>query len=89
MKVPRKMGSISLPRREKAELIYKVKEKREKLKMSQAELIKLTGISRATISLLENGGTVDIKVSTLDALAKALKCSPGDIFMSEESTIVD
>ena len=70
-------------------MIYKVKEKREELGMSQAELIKLTGISRATISLLENGGTVDIKVSTLDALAKALKCSPGDIFMSKESTIVD
>lgn len=70
-------------------MIYKVKEKREELGMSQAKLIKLTGISRATISLLENGGTVDIKVSTLAALAKALKCSPGDIFMSEGSTIVD
>lgn len=70
-------------------MIYKVKEKREELKMSQAELIKLTGISRATISLLENGGDVDIKVSTLDALARALKCLPGDIFMREESTKVD
>ncbi len=61
-------------------LIYKVKQRREQLKMSQAELIEKTGISRATISLIENGGDVDIKVSTLDALAKALKCSPASLY---------
>ena len=61
-------------------LIYKVKQRREQLKMSQAELIEKTGISRATISLIENGGDVDIKGSTLDALAKALKCSPASLY---------
>ena len=59
---------------------YKVKERREKLGMSQAELIEKTGLSKATISLLENGGDVDIKVSTLKALASALKCSVSSLF---------
>jgi transcriptional regulator with XRE-family HTH domain len=59
---------------------YKIKERREKLGMSQAELIRKTGLSRATISALENGGRVDIKVSTLNTLASALKCSVGYLF---------
>lgn len=54
---------------------YKVKERREKLGMSQVELIEKSGISKATISLIENDGDLDIKVSTLKALAEALKCS--------------
>lgn len=76
-------------RREGDILIYKVKQRREELGMSQAELIGKTGISRATISLIENGGEVDIKLSTLDAIAKALKCSPASLYLREESTKVD
>lgn len=59
---------------------YHVKERREKLGMSQQDLIKKTGISRATISQLENGADVDIKVSTLKLLSKALKCSVASLF---------
>ena len=59
---------------------YKIKERREKLGISQAELVEKTGLSRATISMLENGGEVDIKVSTLKAIADALKCSPSSLF---------
>lgn len=59
---------------------YKIKERREKMGMTQAELIDKSGISRATISILENGGNIDIKVSTLRSLAKALRCSPGALF---------
>lgn len=61
-------------------MIYKVKERREQLKMSQAELIKKTGLSRALISMIENGADVDIKISTLDAIAKALRCSPASLY---------
>ena len=59
---------------------YKIKERRKKLGMTQAELIKKSGISRATISMLENGYEVDLKVSTLLALAAALKCSVNTLF---------
>lgn len=62
---------------------YKIKERREKLKMSQIELSKRSGICRATLSLLENGADIDVKVSTLDAIAKALKCSPASLFCVE------
>lgn len=59
---------------------YKIKERREKLGLSQVDLINKTGISRATISILENGGEVDIKISTLIKLANALKCSVSTLF---------
>jgi transcriptional regulator with XRE-family HTH domain len=55
---------------------YKGKERREKLGMSQIELIQKSGVSKATISALENGDCIpDIKISTLQKLANALKCS--------------
>lgn len=59
---------------------YKIRERRESIGMSQAELIQKTGLSRATISELENGGNVDIRVSTLKAIAEALRCSPASLF---------
>jgi len=59
---------------------YRIKERRQQLKMTQAELVKKSGISRATISLLENGYDVDIKVSTLHSLAGALRCSVNKLF---------
>lgn len=59
---------------------YKIKEKREKLNMSQIELSRRSGVCRATLSLLENGADIDVKVSTIDAIAKALKCSPASLF---------
>jgi len=55
---------------------YKGKERREKLGMSQIELIQKSGVSKATISKLENGNSdMEIKISTLQKLAAALKCS--------------
>lgn len=62
---------------------YRVKERREELKMSQITLIRKTGICKATISLIENGGDVDIKVSTLVKLGKALKCSVASLIVRE------
>ena len=51
--------------------------------MSQIELSERSGVCRATLSLLENGADIDVKVSTLDAVAKALKCSPASLFCVE------
>lgn len=60
---------------------YRVREKREKIGMSQAELIRRTNVSRTTIYLLENGGDIDVKISTLKAIAKALHCSVSSLFV--------
>lgn len=60
---------------------YKIKQHREKLKMSQQELAQVSGVSRATISGLENG---TIRVTTTDTLIKiasALKKKVSDIFL--------
>lgn len=59
---------------------YRIRERRTALKMTQAELSLKSGLSRATISAIENGEDVDIRVSTLKALAEALKCKPHSLF---------
>ena len=66
--------------RRKEMVKYKIKERREKLGMSQSELIKKTGISRAQISALENGNEIDVRISTLSKVASALKCSVTSLF---------
>lgn len=61
-------------------LNYKIKEIRKKKGISQYKLAELSGISRATLSQLENGAQIDIRISTLMALARALNCSPSKLF---------
>lgn len=58
----------------------RIKERRMELKMTQEELCAKTGLSRATISALENNEDADMKVSTLRALADALECKPHSLF---------
>ena len=55
-------------------LHYMVKERREELGMSQTQLIEKSGVSRSKIYQLENGFEGEIKVGTLLALMKTLKC---------------
>lgn len=60
---------------------YRVKELREKMGISQAELSKRAGVSRTIISGLESG---TIEVTTTDTLLKisnALGCKVTDIFL--------
>lgn len=59
---------------------YKIKDMRRKRGISQGELSKESGIARATISKLENGAEIDIRISTILALSKVLKCSPSKLF---------
>ena len=59
---------------------YRIRERRKVLKMTQEELSLKSGLSRATISAIENGEDVDIRVSTLKRLADALKCKPHSLF---------
>ncbi|CAM3827707.1 helix-turn-helix domain-containing protein [Mesobacillus thioparans] len=50
-----------------------------KKKMSVTELSDRVGITMANLSILKNGKAKAIRVSTLDAICKALECQPGDI----------
>ena len=55
-----------------------------KRKMSVTELADKVGITIANISVLKNGKAKAIRLSTLEAICRALKCQPGDILVYEE-----
>ena len=48
-------------------------------KMSVTELAEKVGITMANISVLKNGKVKAIRLSTMDAVCRALDCQPGDI----------
>lgn len=50
-----------------------------KRKMSLNELSEKVGISLANLSILKNNHAKAVRLSTLDALCKALDCQPADI----------
>lgn len=50
-----------------------------KRKMSVTELSDKVGITMANLSILKNGKAKAIRLSTLEAICKALDCQPGDI----------
>lgn len=60
--------------------MYKIKECREEVKMSQEELSEKSGVSRAIISGLESGRTSVTTTKTLEAIANALGKNISDIF---------
>lgn len=59
---------------------YKLREAREEKRLTQEELSKKSGVSRATIVALEKGISEDVKISTLQKLAAALDMTVQDIF---------
>ena len=54
-------------------------------KMSLTELSQKVGITMANLSILKNGHAKAVRMSTLDAICRALRCQPGDILIFEES----
>jgi putative transcriptional regulator len=50
-----------------------------KRKMSVTELAERVGITMANLSILKNEKAKAIRLSTLDALCRALDCQPGDL----------
>ncbi|WP_079668152.1 helix-turn-helix domain-containing protein [Soonwooa buanensis] len=50
-----------------------------KRKMQSQELAEKIGITQANLSILKTGKAKAIKLSTLEAICKALECQPGDI----------
>ena len=50
-----------------------------KRKMRSKELAEIIGITNANLSVLKSGKAKAIRVSTLEAICKALDCQPADI----------
>ena len=50
-----------------------------KRKMSMTELAEKVGITMANLSILKNEKAKAIRLSTLEAICRALDCQPGDI----------
>jgi len=48
-------------------------------KMSVTELTERVGITMANLSILKNGKAKAVRLSTIEAICKALDCQPGDI----------
>ena len=55
-----------------------------KRKMSVTQLAEHVGITLANMSILKTGKAKGVKLSTLDAICKALDCQPGDILEYRE-----
>ena len=62
---------------------FRIKEYREKLGMTQEELSQKSGVSRATISALENGTERTTTTKTLSNIARALQTTVDRIFYPE------
>ena len=59
--------------------------RRARRKMSLTELSQQVGITMANLSILKNGHAKAVRMSTLEAICRVLKCQPGDILVYEES----
>ena len=59
-----------------------------KRKMSVTELSEKVEITMANLSILKNGKAKAIRLSTLEAICKALDCQPGDLleYTSDKDT---
>jgi putative transcriptional regulator len=53
-------------------------------KMSVTELAEKVGITLANLSILKNEKAKAIRLSTVDAICRALDCQPGDILEYKE-----
>lgn len=48
-------------------------------KMKSVELARLIGITEQNLSVLKTGKAKAIRLSTLDAICRHLRCQPGDV----------
>lgn len=55
-----------------------------KRKMQSQELAEKIGITQGNLSVLKTGKAKALKLSTLEALCKALDCQPGDLLEYRE-----
>lgn len=59
----------------------RLKERRNECRMTQVELAEKAGISRATISKIENNEEVNLTTQTIAKLSEVLGVNPSDIFL--------
>ena len=62
---------------------YRVREIRESKNMTQEELERKSGISRQTISAIENNKADNVMLGTLKALASAMETTVESLFFDE------
>ena len=51
-----------------------------KRKMTSAELAERIGMTPVNLSILKTGKAKAVRMSTMDAICRELKCQPGDLF---------
>ena len=51
-----------------------------KRKMTSAELAERIGMTPANLSILKTGKAKAVRMSTMEAICRELKCQPGDLF---------
>ncbi len=51
-----------------------------KRKMTSLELAQRIGITPANLSILKTGKAKAVRMSTMDAICRELRCQPGDLF---------
>ena len=56
-----------------------------KRKMTSLELAQRVGITPANLSILKTGKAKAIRMSTLEAICRELKCQPGDLLEYTET----
>lgn len=76
---PRRIESVSLYLGTMMTLTLKLKEYRQRKRLSQAQLAKAVGVRQATISGLETGKSRRIELDVLEKLAKALGIKAGKL----------
>ena len=64
-------------------LRIRLRELRESLSLTQAQLAKQAGVRRATVNRIENARVVAIDLAVLERLAKALNVEPGFLIVRE------
>ena len=62
---------------------WKIKERRELLRMSQEELSKRSNVSRATISALESHKKYNVSTKTIIKIADALETTVAELFFAD------
>ena len=62
---------------------YRLKEIREEKGITQEKLEEMSGVSRQTISAIENNDDYQAKVGTLLALAKAMETTVDNLFFAK------
>lgn len=62
----------------------RVRQRREQIGISQQELAEALGLDQAKVSLIEHGTRRVDMVKELPVLARALRCSVGDLLKTEE-----